>query len=358
MSVPHYPYQARADLPGIPFRAMRQAILTHAKSRNLEVLEDEQTHLTVQTAHGLIGLRPGDAAEAAGMVAAEDARWLFAMKNAVITQIRQVIPEVAEAMRWSDGDVEGTAPPNFQTVRVTDVVALGPVFVRVTLSGKDLSSYTTNSIHFRLLQPPKGSTPLWPVLAANGSTKWPDGPGAVHKPVYTARSVDHDANTLITDIFLHEGGRTTAWAQNLMSGDPSGVAVAIVGPSGGGLLHANRVLMASDETGFPAAARLLEHLPADATGELLLEADDGEHCAYPMPPAPTGVSIRWLKRSAGERLADASIDALARHSIDASIWFAGERGEARRLRDAAKTAGWATKALRISGFWRAGHHDA
>ncbi|MEM1344761.1 MAG: siderophore-interacting protein [Pseudomonadota bacterium] len=353
MSHPAYPHQAQADLPGVGFAAMRQLILAEAQSAKLAVLEDSEGHLTVETAHGLIGLRPGAATEAAGMVAARDPRWLFILKGAVIQQMRQALPAVAEAMRWSDGDVAGTLPPNFQFVRVVEVTALGPVFLRVTLEGEDLSSYGDASIHFRLLQPPKDTTiePEWPSVAPNGSTRWPEGPGAPHKPVYTVRAVDHRANRLVTDVFLHDGGRTTAWAQEVMAGGRERTVVGLVGPLGGGLLAAERVFLASDETGFPAAARLLENLPEGASGTVLLEAEEGADCAYPIE-APAGFSVRWLARARGERLGEAALAALPGH-LDGTVWFAGKKCEARQLREAAKAAGLPADRTRISGFWTA-----
>jgi len=36
--------------------------------------------------------------------------------------------------------------------------------------------------------------------------------------------------------------------------------------------------VASDETGFPAAARLLERLLDDTVGEVMLEAESGSSC--------------------------------------------------------------------------------
>ncbi|MEM9061123.1 MAG: siderophore-interacting protein [Pseudomonadota bacterium] len=347
-----YKHEAQSDLPGVAFHAMRQVILAQAKTSGLEVLEDAPGSLTVQTAHGLIGLRPGAKTETAGLVAAQDPVWLFNMKNAVVQQMRHLMPEVAEAMRWSDGDSEGSLPPNFRFVRATDVQQLGSVFLRVTLVGEDLSNHRDESIHFRLLQPPKDVEAEWPSVAPNGSTVWPDGPGAPHKPVYTTRSIDHRTNTLVTDVYIHEGGRTYEWAKEIMEGERGRRVVGLIGPSGGGLLDADRVLLASDETGFPAAARLLENLPEDAAGELLLEADEGEACDYPIT-APDGIRVRWLARSKGESLADETLAALDHH-IDANVWFAGEKGDARKIRETAKSMGWDAKKLRVSGFWSSG----
>lgn len=350
-----YSFDAQADLPGVAFAAMRLIILAQAKAANMTVLEDSDNHLTVETAHGLIGLRPGETSEAAGMVAAKDARWLFVMKNAVLQQMRHLMPEVAEAMRWSDAETQGEFPPNFSFVRVREVVELGPVFLRVTLEGEDLSAHGDDAIHFRLVLPPRDAETQWPGVAANGSITWPEGPAAPHRPVYTARAVDYDANTILMDVFVHEGGRTTDWAQQLLMGILARQIVGIIGPSGGGLMQADHVLMASDETGFPAAARILENLPDGATGQVILEAEEGASCDYPIA-VPEGLSLIWLSRAKGERLDTATLAALSKHK-GAKAWFAGERAQATRVRETAKAAGWEAGDLRVSGFWRAAPAD-
>ena len=344
-----YPFEATSDLPGISFSAMRQMIKMQVKTSALTVLEDEDDRLTVETAHGLIGLRPGLQTEAAGYVGAVDEHWLFVMKNAVIMQLQHIMPRVAAEMRWSNGPETGSLPPNFNFVSVRHVQELGPNFLRVTLQGEDLSAHQDAAIHFRLLLPPKDVEPQWPTVAENGSVLWPEGVSAPHRAVYTTRYIEHASNTLITDVYIHEGGRTTEWARGHLGKPGARRVVGLLGPSGGGLLEADSVLMASDETGFPAAARLLENLPEGATGEVILEAENGSDCVYPIA-VPKGISLRWLSRAKGDNLGQAALQALERHA-GSKIWFAGERSQARELREAAKAAGREAADLRISGFW-------
>ncbi|MEL6101845.1 MAG: siderophore-interacting protein [Pseudomonadota bacterium] len=351
MTQANYPFEATADLPGVSFAAMRQMILMQAKSAGLTVLVDDAQHLTVETAHGLIGLRSGSASETAGFVGAVDEHWLFIMKSAVVSQMEHVMPELATKMRWSNGPEEGALPPNFAFAEVRDVSALGPNFYRVMFKGEDYSKHGDAAIHFRLVLPAEGAAPRWPSVAANGSVVWPDGPDAPHRPVYTTRSIDHDINILIMDVFIHEGGRVTDWARGHLERPAARRVVGLLGPSGGGLLVADRVLMATDETGFPAAARLLENLPEGATGDLLLEAENGAACAYPIA-APPGIEVTWLPRASGQSLRDATLALLPSHT-GSKIWFAGEREAARSVREAAKVAGREADDLRISGFWRA-----
>lgn len=349
MTRKHYREEARADLPGVAFDSIRKMLLLEVDEHGLTLQEDEPGQVTVETGYGLIGLREGVDTPVAGMVAASDSRNLFVMKNAMVEHLRTVLPDLAEAMRWSDSAEIGGFPPNFQFGQVTRVARLGDAFLRVTLKVEDVSIFGDESIHFRLVLPPRGITPDWPAVAPNGSTRWPKGPGAPHIPVYTVRSLDRASNVLFMDVFRHDGGRVTEWCEELHAGDMRRSRVGIVGPGGGGLVDAQSLLIASDETGFPAVARLIEGLHAGATAEMILETADGAETAYPIP-AHEGVSVRWLSRRTGEGIADAALEALPGHPTSA-IWFAGEKKDARRLRSAAKTMGVPGTKLHIAAFW-------
>lgn len=271
------------------------------------------------------------------------------MKASLIKQMRSVLPHMARGIRRSDSQGQDSLPPSFQFVRVQQVKPLGNVFLRVKLQAEDLSAHGDESIHFRIVLPPRNVEPQWPSVAPNGSVRWPEGPGAPHRPVYTARYVDHIANTVVMDVFMHEGGRISDWARQIMDGTDDRNVVGLIGPGGGGLLRDTDVLIAADETGFPPAARLIEGLPQGARATVLLQAEKGSECGYPVPKRD-GVSIRWLARSEDQSLVDAVLTELPGLS-NTTIWFAGEREDASRLRDAAKAAGRAPHLLRISAFW-------
>ncbi|MEM1151554.1 MAG: hypothetical protein AAGI03_13510 [Pseudomonadota bacterium] len=99
--------------------------MMQVKSAGLTFLEDEYRRLTVETAHGLIGLRPGKTAETAGFIGAVDEHWIFVMKNAVVAQMQHVMPGVAAQMCWSNWPEAGSLPPSFSFVEVREVSELG-----------------------------------------------------------------------------------------------------------------------------------------------------------------------------------------------------------------------------------------
>ena len=350
---PDFPFSSQTELPNITFAAVRQMMLLQAKAANLTVLKDDETNLTMRTAHGLIGLRLEKQTSVIGLVAAQDERWLFVMKAAVADQMQSIMPVVAQAISWSNSPAEELLPLNFIFADVCNATQLGRDFIRVKLKSEDLSLYGDDAIHFRLVQPTKEGEVYWPNIAASGSVIWPEDASALHKPVYTIRSVDHLTNTLVTDVFIHDGGRTTSWAQDLLNNGHSRRVVGLIGPIGGGLMIADRILIACDETGFPAAARILEALPKGAVGNVFLEAEHGAKCTYPIA-VPQGITVTWLARADGQYLADAVLTVLPKYR-DSKIWFAGEREDAIRLREAAKRLGSAAGDLRVSGFWRKSH---
>ena len=99
------------------------------------------------------------------------------------------------------------------------------------------------------------------------------------------------------------------------------------------MLASNKVLIASDETGFPAAARILENLTPMVEGELIFETQDGS-ALYPFE-CPQLMRIRWLSRDKGENLKDETIKAIS-DNHGAKIWFAGEKEQANLVREEAR----------------------
>ncbi|MEO0386747.1 MAG: hypothetical protein AAF281_04340, partial [Pseudomonadota bacterium] len=170
------------DLPDHVFGALRKRLLLEAKRNGARVVEDGAGVLTLSTALGRLGIH--DTPHGVNVwIAAEDPRRLFLMEHAVLARMTAGDADIAGALRWAAGAVPDDLPQNLTVARVTAVEDLGPVFVRLTLSGQDLSAYGDAAIHFRLVQPSDATPPEWPTTGANGAARWPEGPGAPHRPV-------------------------------------------------------------------------------------------------------------------------------------------------------------------------------
>lgn len=174
-----------------------------------------------------------------------------------------------------DWSMAGMRPANFSLARVGQRVRIGADFIRLRLHGEAMARFAPDdSMHFRMILPQGEGPPQWPQIGPKGQTVWPGGAHALHRPVYTVRTCDAAQGWLETDIFLHAGGRVPEWAQRVAEGAEIGIS----GPNGGGIAQNGALLLAGDETAYPAIARIIEARP-DASGEIWLcgRAD------YPMP---------------------------------------------------------------------------
>jgi NADPH-dependent ferric siderophore reductase len=105
---------------------------------------------------------------------------------------------------------------------------------------------------------------------------------------------DPQQQTLSIDFVLHtDGGPASRWAASAERGDELGVA----GPGGPNPLLAasESYLLAGDLSALPAISALLELMPADTRGQVLLEVPSAEDMLQLR--APEGVQVRWLFRA-------------------------------------------------------------
>lgn len=235
-------------------------------------------------------------------------------------------------------------PENFSLAAVVGVTPIG-AFLRVRLQAGDLSRFASTSLHFRLVLPqPHRTEPVWPGLGADGETQWPTGEDALHRPAYTIRDIDYDAGWIDVDVFVHDGGRVSVWAQSAQQGDVVGLA----GPGGPKIPEASDILLAGDETAFPAIARILSSPSRPKTGEVVLFSDARDYDFE----QPAGYSLHWMSLSEGREAFIQRLIATPRAS-DSYIWFAGEKSMAQRLRSHFHdTCGISKDASYISAYWR------
>ncbi|MFB4279976.1 siderophore-interacting protein [Nonomuraea sp. MTCD27] len=204
-----------------------------------------------------------------------------------------------------------TEPFRMFDVRVDRLERLSPSFLRVTFTGDDLHLFADNGFDQRLK--------LILPLPEHGLAHLPTGPDWFMRwraldddkrnpmRTYTARLVRPEAAEVDVDVVMHpDGGPVARWAERVRPGD----LAALFGPDAryegrhGGLeFHppagTGCVLIAGDETAVPAICSVLERLPADLAGEVLMEVP----CEDDFLPVETAASVKvtWLARNGGER---------------------------------------------------------
>lgn len=292
------------------------------------------------------------------------------------------------------------APWRLFAVEVTRVRELSPSFLRVTFAGPDLAGFADNGYDQRtkLVLPVPGHGLAHLPIGPDWFPQWRALPDDLRNPIrtYTVRHVRHAAREVDVDIVRHGGGRgpVARWAATVQPGDRA----ALVGPDAaypgehGGVefrppAPATPVLIAGDETAVPAIAAILERLPEQARGEVLLEVPyPADELALAAPPR---LAVNWLPRSGephGSRLVPAVRAAAGRLvtdplagdrdldevDVDSEIlwevpegvpagtyaWLAGEAGVIRTLRRHLVTErGLDRRCVAFMGYWRLGRSE-
>jgi NADPH-dependent ferric siderophore reductase len=199
------------------------------------------------------------------------------------------------------------APFRMFDVRVARVRRLSPSFLRVTFTGEDLDEFADNGYDQRmkliLPLPEVGLAPL--PSGPDWYAAWRALPEELRNPVrtYTARQVRPEAREVDVDMVLHgDSGPASRFALRAQPGD---IAV-LLGPDAryegrnGGLEFAppagyrGPLLLVGDQTAVPAVANIVEQLPRDSVGQVVLEVPHAEDRFDLVRPA--GVQVTWLVR--------------------------------------------------------------
>jgi NADPH-dependent ferric siderophore reductase len=198
---------------------------------------------------------------------------------------------------------------------VRRVHRLSPSFVRVTFTGDDLDRFADNGFdqRIKLIPPLPGAGLAHLPIGPEWYPRWRALPEEQRNPIrtYTVRAVRPQLREVDVDMVLHGvHGPASRWAAEAAPGS----VAALMGPNAdhdgdhGGIdfrppAHTRILLLGGDETAVPAILSILAALPADATGEALLEVPTaGDMLDL---TAPTGMRVTWLPRNGaahGERL--------------------------------------------------------
>jgi NADPH-dependent ferric siderophore reductase len=199
----------------------------------------------------------------------------------------------------------------FFRARVSRVVDVTPSFRRFTFSGDDLADYGDPGFDQRVkVVFPMGDSRLDDMPQGDDwYTEWKEQDADTRLPfrTYTTRAVRRDPAQVDIDMVAHDvQGPASEWIERAAVGDEvlilapttdlTGVSFGVdfVPPAKTG-----GILLAGDETAAPAIAVILEQLPRDARGIVVLEVPDDEDAAY-LPQHP-GFDFRVSGRRAGAR---------------------------------------------------------
>ncbi|MGK5170103.1 siderophore-interacting protein [Geodermatophilus sp. CPCC 205761] len=296
-----------------------------------------------------------------------------------------------------------TAPEwQFFDVRVAAVRRLGPSFVRVTLTGPELTGFGLAGDDQRFKLVLGGDAAALRRLIAHGSAWYPEYCAMAederpHIRTYTVRAARPDLAEIDVDLVLHgvadgHAGPAARWAATAVPGD----RVVVLGPDrpGRGRMwgvewsppaRARTLLLAGDETAVPAVCAILESLAAGprAVIALLEVPETGDAVDLVLPP---GVSVRWLAREDAARgsllvpavraalseLGVVAAPAAAPEDVDVDTeplwevpegdaaagcyaWLAGEAGVVKQLRrHLVGDLGVPRGAVAFMGYWREG----
>ncbi len=288
-------------------------------------------------------------------------------------------------------------------VRVTEVRDLSPTFARITVSGPRLDRVKPTGrdqrIKIFLPLPDVGVTTV--PTGEDWYAAWRGLPDEHRNPMrtYTVRAVRPSERELDLDVVRHgPSGPAGAWIERARPGDELVVCAPNLSYEGdaGGIdfdppRGVRRVLLAGDETAVPAIASILETLPDDVGGHVVVEVP----CVEDLEVIPTHAGVeRWVVvRGAvrGAALVDAvrevapglvavtrpvadlddvdvdadllwevpRDDASSVRTAEAYAWLAGEAAVIKSLRRyLVSELGWDRTAVAFMGYWRDGRAEA
>ncbi|MGW4201390.1 siderophore-interacting protein [Streptomyces sp. NPDC004726] len=256
-------------------------------------------------------------------------------------------------------------PVALRELAVARIVAVTAGLRRVTLTGDQLGAFTSadgtrwpafRSPGFdddiRLLFPyPGESEPVLPVIE-DGRVTFAEGRRPIAR-AYTVRRHDPVGRELDIDVVLHGDGVASNWARAVAPGDR--MHIAGPGKTQGIPVGADRLLIAGDDTAIPAIARLLEELPDDTRGQVLIDVEHATHAQDLRGPA--GVDITWLPRDPSAVSRPGALLAAVRAMTWADgewfAWLAGEQSEIQSLRRyLVRDRRMPKSAIDFTGYWK------
>lgn len=202
-----------------------------------------------------------------------------------------------------------TRPSRFFRTRVSRIENLTPSFRRFTLTGDDIDEYGDPGFDQRIkVVFPSERVPLDAMPTGDDwYTAWRELSEDARPPIrtYTTRAVGD--GEVVVDMVSHEvAGPASAWIADAGIGDELLVFAPTIDRQGPSLgidfvppASTDQILLVGDETAAPAIAVILEQLPREATGVVVLEVPHERDVAY-LPHHP-GFRVYAAGREGGSR---------------------------------------------------------
>ncbi len=238
-------------------------------------------------------------------------------------------------------------------------------FVRVTIGGADLNSFTPMGYDqwFRLFLPGKNGLRL-PTTAGNLWFAQYMMMGKDSRPLvrnYTVRNFRSagagefgDTAELDIDFLVHDDTSPAAlWAIGATPGDEIGILDEGITYQATG--SESRVLIVADDSGLPAVAGILRSAPSDLVADVVveIEADDDRQELG----APAGVTVTWVQRAPGATPGARALEHVTSAPPAAGTGYAFLAGEQKLVAGARRHLvqhGIAKSDITFTGYWREG----
>ncbi|MHA6667902.1 siderophore-interacting protein [Homoserinimonas sp. A447] len=243
--------------------------------------------------------------------------------------------------------------PAVRNLQVTAVRELSPGYLRITLSGDELTGFVTAgpTDHSKLFFPDPATGTITAPQLVEGRMQRPET-GTVTVRDFTPREFrDGDTPEVDFDFFLHGEGPASAWAAAAAVGDP----IVIAGPRGSRMPPSgiSQVILAADETALPALARWIEALPEEVEIVAFATVSNESDAAYLEPAHVNRARVVWIDKhpDALER----AFRAYGPISDDTYVWAAGEAASLIPIRRyLRRELGLPTAQVKVDGYWKRG----
>ncbi|HEF8774375.1 TPA: siderophore-interacting protein [Providencia stuartii] len=259
--------------------------------------------------------------------------------------------------KTAEKNIYRPAPP--QIIQVKSITDISPSIRSITFTGERLSDYPTQCEggHLKIfLAPDLKSEPALPVLTKDGRS-WPEDKPRPFVRTYTVRAIRPEIKEIDIEFAMHDGvtGPAYLFARDAQPGHWMG----ITNPGGPDPLlpQTQHYFMAGDSSSLPAIAALLEKMPANATGQVVLRLDSPDDVRDLRKPA--GIDVTWI---CGDISKTAELISTFKSwdipTEDASFWIAGEDQIIRDLRRyIRREKGFGRENIYAIPYWRYGYDE-